>query len=311
MELKPHLKRNPGASAKSKVSKYLHLILLSAVALFLAACSSDLKASDPTLTSQASTSSQQVWHSRLRSSLDSGRYAQVNSKNELDPLHIARTGDSYYIGRFGNMLETAYVLAYRETGDRKLMDYVNKFMVTAQSGVKDHNGDGFRDILYKMSGAGKYRNKDTATMEEMLAHGTLASLTLALRDAGYSSTASWWTNYLKNDFARKWAKREPGTRVPDHRLTHPRTNYIRYFYAMYKLTGDSWYMSKARSEASLLKKTIRSNGWAHWFGRTSGCTPMVYVPLTSIALADLATNGSGLVDSATMKRAASKSLTKR
>ncbi len=251
-----------------------------------------------------SNSDQQVWHARLRSSIDTGRYAQTTSKFELEPLYIASTGDSYNIGRFGNMLETAYVLAYRETGDRKLMDFVNKFMVAAQRGVADHNRDGFRDILYKKPGTGQYYMQDTSPMEEMLAHGTLASLTLALKQAGYSSTAAWWTDYLKNDYAPKRQMRVPTTGVPDHRLTHPRTNYIRYFYAMYKLTGDSSYLNKAKSEAVILKKTIRSDGWSHWFGQTSGCQPMVYVPLTSIALADLATNGSGLIDTATMNRAA-------
>lgn len=241
-----------------------------------------------------------MWLGRLRSSLDSGRYRTINSKFELDPDYIAKSGDSYLIGRFGNMLETAYVLAYRETGDRKLMDYVNKFMVAAQSGVRDHNGDGFRDILYRLKGTGSLYNKDISTMEEMLAHGTLASLTLALKQAGYSSTASWWTSYLKNDFVPKWQKRG-GLKHP---LTHPGVNYIRFHYAMYKLTNDGSYLSTAKSMAATFKRTIRSDGWSHYFGQTSGCQPMVYVPLTSIAMADLATNGSGLIDTATMQRAA-------
>lgn len=243
------------------------------------------------------STSQRVWLSRLRSSLDSGRYRTVNSKFELDPDYIAASGDSYLVGRFGNMLETSYVLAYRETGDRQLMSYVDKFMNQLKGAVADHNRDGFRDILFKQEGP--YYHTDEQKMDEMLSHGTIAALTLALKQAGYSSTASWWITYLKNDFVPKWEKRV--TKL--HPLTHPRANFIRYYYAMYKLTGDGSYLGKARSEAATLKRTIRTDGWAHFFGRSSGCQPMVYVPLTSIALADLATNGSGLIDNATMQRA--------
>ncbi len=251
-------------------------------------------------TTGGGTDSQTVWHSRLRSAIDSGRYQNVGDKSNLDPLYIARAGNMFTIGRGANMLETAYVLAYRETGDRKLMDFVNKFMMTLQGSVKDYDQDGFREILYKQPG--EWYMKDTHRMDAMLSHGTLASLTLALKEAGYSSTASWWTNYLKNDFVRDWMRRGG---MPYHGLTHPQANFIRFNYAMYKLTGDSSYLSTAKSAAVLLKKTIRSDGWAHWLGDTSGCAPTVYVPLTAIALADLSTNGSGLIDSATMKRAAS------
>jgi hypothetical protein len=244
------------------------------------------------------SSSQRVWLSRLRSSLDSGRYRQTTQKNELSLDYIADTGDSYWNSRNGNMVASSYVLAYRETGDRKLMDYVNKYMLRLKGQIRDHNGDGYRDLLYKHSD--DYRNTDKKALDEMLLHGSLGSLALSLKQAGYSSTASWYLSYFKNDFEPKWRKRG-GLRQP---LTHNNANYIRYHYAMYKFTGKSSYLSTARSMAATLKKTIRSDGWSHYFGRTSGCQPTVYVPLTVIAMTDLATNGSGLMDSATMQRAA-------
>jgi hypothetical protein len=228
----------------------------------------------------------------------------MRDKNALNPDYIAGTYNSYWYGRTLNMLLTSYVLAYRETGDRKLMDFVNRIMVKMQGAVKDHNGDGFRDILYREKGDRFYMT-DNKDLEEMLSTGTIAGVTLALRQAGYSSTASWWESYLKNDFTPKSVKRNIR-----HTLTHGRANFIRYYYAMYKITGQGSYLSKARSEAALLKKTIRSNGWAHFIGRTSGCTLLVYTPLTLVALVDLATNGSGLIDNATMQRAAKTVATK-
>ena len=265
---------------------------------------------EPTAPSGNVSSSQREWHKRLLSTIDRPNYKQ----SSLDPKKLAATGDVYQIGRSLNMNLTSVMLAYRETGDRDLVRHIDKMMDIARGKLRDTNGDGYKNWLHKTrtdSSSNKHLGKDTHEMNEILTHGFVASMAYTLKQAGYSSSARFWTDYLKNDFEAKWRKRS-GRRSSfpfiDHELMHPTVNMIRYHYYMYKLTGDSDYYKEAKRMASKVKGTMRSSDggyvWAHRAGDRSGCQSMTYVKYTTSALADLSTASSSLFDSSFMKRVA-------
>jgi len=180
--------------------------------------------------------------------------------------------------------------------------------------LRDTNGDGYKNWLHKTrtdSSSNKYLNDDYHVMNEELTHGMVASMAYTLKQAGYSSSAKFWTDYLKNDFEAKWRKRSgkrSGFPFIEHKLMHPTLNIIRYNYYMYKLTGDSDYYSEAKRLASKVRGTMHSSDggyvWAHEVSSRSGCQPMTYVKYTTSALADLSTASSSLFDSSFMKRVA-------
>lgn len=256
------------------------------------------------------SSSQRDWHKRLLRTIDNPRY----NSSSLDPKKLAATGDIYRMGRNLNLNLTSVMLAYRETGDRDLVRHIDKIMDIARGKLRDTNGDGYKNWTHKTRtdrSSNKYLGGDKHEMNEMMTHGMVASMAYTLKQAGYSSSASFWTDYLKNDFEAKWRKRNgkrSGFPFIDHKLMHPTVNMVRYHYYMYKLTGKSEYYSEAKRLASKVRSTMRSSGsgyvWDHEVGSRSGCQPMTYVKYTTSALADLSTASSSLFDSGFMKRVA-------
>ncbi len=278
------------------------------VSLFLAACGSTTDSLDLELSSVSS--SQLKWHSRLLATIENPRYPSAS----LDPKKLAATGDLYRYARDLNNNLTSLMLAYRETGDRDLVRHLNDIMNVAKGKLRDTNGDGYRNWLYLTktdASSAPYIGTDKHVMDEMMTHSLVAAAAYTLKQAGYSSSASFWTSYLKNDFEAKWRKRNgksSGFPFLEHFLMHPTTNFIRYNFYMYKLTGQSSYYSEAKRLASRVRGTMRSSGsgyvWPHAVSRTSGCQPMVYVKYTTQALADIATADSSLFDSTFMKKVA-------
>ncbi len=187
-------------------------------------------------------------------------------------------------------------------------------MNIAKGKLKDTNGDGYKNWLYLTdtdSSSRPFLNTDKHVMDEMLTHSMVASVAYTFKQAGFDSSARFWTDYLENHFEAKWRKhKDKPTGFPfvDHRLMHPTTNFIRYHLYMSKLTGESEYYDEAKRMTGIVKDTMRSSDggyvWSHERGRRDGCQPMAYVKYTTQTLADLATSGSGLFDSAFMKRVA-------
>jgi len=234
--------------------------------------------------------------------------------SSLDPKKLAATGDLYRLGRDLNQNLTTVMLAYRETGDRDLVRHIDKIMNIAKDQLADTNGDGYKNWrwLLRNSGEGRlYYGKDTHAMDEMMTHALVAAAAYTLKQGGYSSSARFWTDYLKNDFEAKWRERNnqpSGYPFIDHFLVHPTTQFIRYNFYMYKLTGDSDYYSEAKRLAGQIRGTMRSSGsgyvWDHKVGRRGGCQPMVYVRYTTQAMADIASVDSRLFSSSFMKKVA-------
>ncbi|CAA9560130.1 MAG: hypothetical protein AVDCRST_MAG86-546 [uncultured Truepera sp.] len=252
---------------------------------------------------------QAMWHQRLLATVENPRYPSAS----LDPEKLAATGDLYRLGRDLNTNLTALMLAYRETGDRALVEHLDNVMNIAKGKLADTNGDGYKSWLYLTktdASSEPFLGTDLHKMDEMLTHSLVAAAAYTLKQAGYSS-AAFWTDYLKNDFEAKWRQRSnkpSGYPFLSHFLVHPTTNFIRYHLYMSKLTGDSSYYTEAKRLAGQIRGTMRLSGqgyvWDHKVLQTSGCQPMVYVRYTTQALADIATADVSLFDSTFMEKVA-------
>lgn len=264
----------------------------------------------PTPTSPPSDETTQgEWHKRLLATISNPRFHP-----DLEPKKLASYGDLFRLGRQLNEYMTGLILAYRKTDDPVIAKQIDTILNIAKSKLRDTNGDGYQNWTYQAdfnAEARLYYGRDDHHMDEMLTHSMVASAAYTLKQAGYSSSAAFWTDYLRNDFEAKWRERKnkpTGFPFLDHKLMHPSTSFIRYHLYMYKLTGKSEYYDEAKRLAGLVKDTMRlSDGgyvWSHFRGTMSGCQPMVYVRYTTQALADLATADPNLFDATFMKRVA-------
>ena len=254
------------------------------------------------------SSSQQVWRNRLRATIETPRFRPY-----LDPVKLAAQGDVFELGRHVNEHMTSMMLAYRETGDPVIAKHINTVMNIAKSKLRDTNGDGYLNWLYlndENAEARLYYGRDDHQMDEMMTHAMVASMAYTLKQAGYSSSAAFWTDYLENHFEAKWRKRKnkpTGFPFIDHKLMHPSTQFIRYHLYMYKLTGKSEYYAEAQRMTGLVKGAMRLDDggyiWSH-FRNKEGCQPTLYVRLTTQAIVDVATADAKLFDATFMKRLA-------
>ncbi len=252
--------------------------------------------------------SQREWHDRLRATIETPHFRPY-----LDPIKLAAQGDTFQLGRHVNEHMTSMMLAYRETGDPVIAKHINTVMYIAKSKLRDTNGDGYLNWLYlndKNAEARLYYGRDDHQMDEMMTHAMVASMAYTLKQAGYSSSAAFWTDYLENHFEAKWRKRKDkptGFPFVDHKLMHPSAQFIRYHLYMYKLTGKSEYYGEAQRMTGLVKGAMRLEDggyiWSH-FRHKEGCQPTLYVRLTTQAIVDVATVDSKLFDTTFMKRLA-------
>ena len=289
------------------IQKLSWRIILTAVSIFLLASCSSID--DGVELAPSSISSSQ-WHERMMQTIKSPNYI-----SELDPKKLAASGDLYAYARNLNNHVTTMILAYRETGDRDIVRHLDEVMNIAKGKLGDSNRDGFKNWTYKKKDGDhttkKFVGTDLIALDEMLTHSMVAAAAYTFKQAGFSSSARFWTDYLENDFEAKWRKRSNrSSSFPfiNHSLMHPTTNFIRYHLYMHKLTGQSSYYSEAKRLAGTVRNTMRSSGggyvWDHRVGSRGGCQPMVYVRYTTQALVDVATVDSGLFSSSFMRQVA-------
>ena len=254
------------------------------------------------------------WHNRILATITNPRF-----NSALDPKLLVSSGDLYKLGRNFNHYATGLILAYRETGDRTLVQQLDDLMDIAKEKLVDTDGDGYRNWLYlHEASASSSFGTDYHEMDEILTHSVVAAVAYTFKQAGYSSSAAFWTDYLR-EFEAKWrARKSKPTGFPflTKTLMHPYANFIRYHLYMSKLTGDSRYYTEAKRMSEVVKRNMRPSEtpggagyiWDHRVqlsGEASlGCQPMVYVRLTTQALADLAVMDANLFDTTFMKKVA-------
>lgn len=268
----------------------------------------------------------EVWQKRLE-------YAFTHSVATQDAKTLAGTGDLYNLSRRVNMLLTGLTAAYRINKDPDTARYIKEVLDTAYSRLRDTNGDGYRNWLWYFdkslsscrSAAENPSNcgTDLHKMDEMMTHAMIAASAYTLKQAGYTSDATKWVNYLKRDFEPKWRKRDnkpSGLPFIEKSLFHPYTQFIRYNYYMYKLTGETAYYNEAKRLAGNARTHVRETTdggitWEHRIkeGQKSGtgdCPNTTYIPLVQQAFQDLSVADSSLFSDSFMRRLAYSTRTK-
>lgn len=272
----------------------------------------------------------ETWNSRLAATITNPKYGIIydsqygyESNGWMDPVKQANSGDLYVLGRNFNQYATGLILAYRKSGDPAPMRQLDLLMGLIRETLGDPNGDGYLNWRYLHYGSDSSSSPsigdDYHEMDEILTHSVVAAVAYALKQAGYSSSASFWTDYLQNDFEAKWRKRKnkpSGFPFLTKSLMHPYVQWIRYHLYMGKLTGDGSYTREATRMAGVVRGNMRLTStaggpgyeWGHFVqlggSESLGCQPMVYVRYTTQALADLATQDSRLFDTTFMQRVA-------
>jgi len=242
----------------------------------------------------------------------------VNASNQYpNALSSAQTGDLYQLGRFVNDNVTMLLQAFRYTGDLRLLDDVDKIMQAARSQLKDYNGDGFLNWrwLHDPNNA-QYYGDDWHVMDETLTHSLVAAVAWAYQNnrdltspsgVNYGARADFWKNYLVNDFEAKWRKRN-GVAYPrmdflKYYLMHPYTQFIRYYWYMYRLTGKQPYLDEATRRAGVVMDNIHTVStadgpayvWPHGVvtagNNETGLQPSTYGQNVANAVNDLVLDG--------------------
>jgi hypothetical protein len=264
------------------------------------------------------TSTQRTWYDRVWTAINATRPA-------VDKW--ARSGDLYAYGRSLNLHMQNLLMAFRVTGDLRLLDEIDRIGRIMESKLADawSNGtkDGFRNWRW-LNSSGTFYGKDTHVMDEMMTHAGVAAMAYALhvnrglRSPGgvdYGARAMFWSDYLKRDFEAKWRKRNnkaSGFPFLNITLMHPHAQWMRYHYYMGALTGDAGYRREAERLAktvdSLMVRTSTSHGsglvWCHGTTRCLYAQPVNYARYTVGAIIDLAWEGVAPFDGAYLGRLA-------
>ncbi len=123
------------------------------------------------------------------------------------------------------------IAAYRVNKDPDTARYIKAVMDIAYGKPRDTNGDGYRNWRYFNDPSSGSYGTNTHDMDEMLTHSMVAAAAYTLKEAGYTTSANTWTNYLKNDFEAKWRKRNnkpTGFPFIEKDLFHPYVQFTRY-----------------------------------------------------------------------------------
>lgn len=206
-----------------------------------------------------------VWHNRLWAAIE-------NPSQYPDARKMAQTGDLYEYGRTLNEHITSLMLAFRATGDLRLLDEVDRLAqeMRDQLGTRWQDRKGcsveppngtrgrLRWLWLKDRSHEELYGRDTHEMDALMTHGMVAMYTYAFavnRDlaspAGidYGERADYWFRYLKYHFEEIWRVRNDvphGFPFLRRDLTHPWTSSIRYHHYMGQLTGDPRYSVEVR-----------------------------------------------------------------
>ena len=267
---------------------------------------------DPTFSGDRLPDEVRLWYSRFWGGLrNPGQYPNATT--------LAQSNNTYNYGRSLNTHMTTILQMLRVTGDRQLLDEVDRLAELMRAQLRDWSITTYGDSTYQTDGylnwqynydAG-YTGTDAHVMDEILSHSFVASFAYAFHvnrdiDPRYAERAQFWTDYLKNHFEAKWRKRNKiptGFPFLEKKLTHPYMQFVRYHYYMAKLTGDKAYEVEALRMAGNLNNQIKQvttpigagSMWDHAMTvlgvRSLGPQQTHYARYTVQAAADLADEG--------------------
>jgi hypothetical protein len=208
----------------------------------------------------------QLWYKRLWAAIDDPGSSQ-------DPARWAASDNLYTYARQLHTHVQTLLIAFRVTGDLRLLDEVDRLLEIMRGKLADSwrgtvdgtdgTRDGYRNWVWR-NDENSYTGKDTNKLDEMKTHALVASAAYALhvnRDLtspsgrSYSAHADFWTDYLVNDFEAKWRDREnrpTGFPIMIRPHTHTYHSWLKWHYYMGGLTGESGYLAEAKRMADVI-----------------------------------------------------------
>lgn len=191
----------------------------------------------------------------------------------------ACSGVKHYIGRGLQSDVNALLTLFRVTGDRELLEEIDRLMEIAKAQLDDTDGDGYRNWHW----LDIYDTNDFNLKEDTLAHSYIPVISYVFRENIVYSTKTHdykvhsdeWLEYLRKEFEAKWAIRSATARyegLPVKNLFHPYIQMLRYSVYMAKLfpEDDKYQRLQQRLAATVLnefKIDSTDNGdafvWSH------------------------------------------------
>jgi hypothetical protein len=228
---------------------------------------------DPSFSRSALSVDERAWYDALL-----GRIA--SPAGDFDPLVLAGRDDVYGYGRTLHTYVQSVLLAFRVTGDLRLLDHVDAIAEVMRGELRDGwrdtldgtdgTRDGYLNWVFRYGNSTTYQGKDTHQLNEMRTHSLVATIAYALhlnRDLAspggrdYGAHADFWTDYLVNHFEAKWRERRDvptGFPIMIRPHTHTYYSWAKWHYYMGLLTGDGAYTVEAERMAGVLQAELRT-----------------------------------------------------
>ena len=257
------------------------------------------------------TSEQRVWYDRVIDAIE-------NPGSDLDPYRIAARDDLYRYGRPLHIYLQSVLLAFRATGDLRLLDHVDEITTIMRGELRDGwrdtkdgtdgTKDGYVNWVWRYSSGDQFIGKDTNVLDEIKTHAMIAMIAVALdtnRDlsspAGrnYGESADFWEYYLVDHFEAKWRERTnrpSGLPFMMRTGTHTYLSWMKWHYYMERLTGNHAYRVQADKMAESWWGEVRSVNTAQgvayvWprgiIGEGSGADYLMPTVYASMVIADM------------------------
>jgi len=228
---------------------------------------------DPTFDAATLTGDVARWYRELLWSID-------HPSSDLDPMAMAGKDDLYTYGRNLHAYLQSILVAFRLTGDLRLLDHADAIVERMRTKLRDGwrstvdgtdgTRDGYLNWVYRYSDEPDLKGKDTHQSNEMRTHAILAAIAYALhvnRDlpspAGvdYGAHADFWRGYLVDHFEAKWRdRRGVAAGFPIMTVPHTHTYYAwtKWHHYMGLLTGNAAYTAEANRMADVLWNEVRA-----------------------------------------------------
>ena len=254
-----------------------------------------------------------IWYDRLSAAIkNSSGNKDITDKASKNDIHsYSRPMNNYLIG---------VLHALRVTGDKSLLDEVDRVTSLMRAQLKDSSivvkvppgetvapvADGFLNWV-RAPRTPLYDGTDVHAMDEMLTHSTLAEVAYTFQvngnvDPKYAERTKFWKDYLLKHFEAKWRIRneKPQGKFMENTLIHVYIAWTRYHYYMNLLTGQQWYRDEAERRAKVFAAQMipMNNNTAYiWSHRVVGeregdklmiAQPTTYARYTAVSAADLA-----------------------
>jgi len=228
---------------------------------------------DPNFSADNLNSTQRLWYDRMWAGINRGI---TNSNPEININSASISDDLYQYSRTVNDYVTALLLAFRATGDLKLLDQIDRIVQRMRSTLADGNCDGSGKNGYlnwrwradpNWSGYCTWEHR----MDSALAHAFLPEVAYAFEinrgltspgGVNYAERADFWKDYLVNHFEPAWRQRDnqpwPGLFMTSAGGWHPSIQFgVRYYYFMHKITGWTEYLTNVATWTNRFFNTPR------------------------------------------------------